>query len=906
MKNLKKVFKQNKVGLLSSAIVILILCIVYICNQIAPFGNQVSMVSDSYHQYIPLLSQLHDKITNGESLIYSFDTGLGTSAIGNIINYLLSPLTWLIIAFGKENIPAMFGLTIILKSAISAFTCTFFLRHKTKDNNLSLTIFGVLYALSYYFAAYYWNVMWMDALYMLPLIAYGIYRLVKDKNFIPYVVALSYTIITNYYMGFMLCIASVIYFIYEYFTTYSLKEMNEENQTSVFKKYTFLNRGTLFVVSSILAAGISCIILIPMYSALSTTSAVSNPLPTSIDFYPIISVISNHFYCNMTSFYTNITNTGVVPNVYCGILTLACIPLFFLSKEVSKKEKIFGASVIVFFFLSFCTNILNYIWHAGHFPNSLPYRFSYIYIFFLIYFAYVGFSKIDKMPKSKVLITIGTLIGVTILCCLISAPNSTAMTLPFTIILFIIYGITLLIMTKKQNAIKRIILLVLVVCELLVPYLNSMDAFDSKALYEHTSDADYMKETINKKGDTFYRADLIDHTTSMPCVLYDYNGLSTFTSVSYGNVAKLQLQLGVNSNGLNSAYYQPQTPIYNMMMSVNYLMDNNSPYELSNDEFISIGQNAETKSVLYENKYKTSIAFGSQTDLSETFDSAGTSPFDVQNRFAQALTDTDISPLVPVKNATFKGNGIDITVKETEQGYIISYKVDPTAKKPNIQITTTATTDNCYYFAIQNALDFKHSTNYKGKEITKALDIYPGSVCIGDMRKDETFTTTITPEKDCPTEGEIYYYTSYYETDKIDTLYSYIQKNGIANVTEFEDDYVKFEISNTTDYIFTSIPYDKNWEVKIDGKVIDINSIRQTSDALCLLEVKPGNHIVEFTYKQPSLIVGGIVSAVSILLFIALIILYKKKKIVKIPTSTISNKTNSDTMSENTVIEKPV
>jgi uncharacterized membrane protein YfhO len=891
MKNIKKVFKRNKLELLSSAIVIFILCIVYVFNQIAPFGNQVSMVSDSYHQYIPLLSQLYDKISNGESLIYSLDTGLGTSAIGNIINYLLSPLTWLIIAFGKDNIPTMFGISIILKATISAFTCTFFLKKKTGDNNLSLSIFGVLYALSYYFAAYYWNVMWMDALYMLPLIAYGIYRLVKDKSFIPYVIALSYTIITNYYMGFMLCIASVIYFIYEYFTTHSIKEVINENEKNVFKKYKFLNTSVLFAISSVVAAGISCIALIPMYSALSTTSAVSNPLPTSIDFYPIISVISNHFYCNMTSFNTNLTNTGIVPNVYCGILTLACVPLFFLSKEVSKKEKIFGAGIIAFFFLSFCTNILNYIWHAGHFPNSLPYRFSYIYIFFLIYFAYIGFSKIEKISKRKVLISTGIWCVITALSCSISAPNGTAITLPFTIILFIIYGVILLIINKKQTTLKTIILMSIVVCELLVPYVNSMDSFDSKALYEQTSDAEYMKNAIDDKGDKFYRADLIAHTTSMPCVLYDYNGLSTFTSVSYGNIAKLQLQMGVNSNGLNSAYYQPQTPIYNMIMSVNYLMDNDSPYELSKNEFIPIGTNKDTKSVLYENKYKTSIAFGSKTDLSKTFDKTGISPFDVQNRFAQALTDTTISPLIPVKDTVFKGNGIDIEVKETEQGYTVSYKINPEAKDPNIQITTTTSTNNCHYLVVQDALDFKHSTDYNGKEILKALDIYPGSVCVGDVKSGETYTTTITPVESCPSEGEIYYYTCYYDTNATDQLYSQLQKNGIAKVTEFEDDYVKFEINNTTDYIFTSIPYDKNWKVKIDGKVISMEDIKQTSDALCLIEITPGKHIVEFAYKQSSILTGLIISSCSLLLFICMIILFKKNYICN---STNLEKTNTD------------
>lgn len=881
MNRLKTAIIRNKTGFLSSAIVVAILLLVYICNQIAPFGDKVAMVSDSYHQYIPLLSQLSDKIANGESLIYSLDTGFGVSAIGNIINYLLSPFTWLIVAFGKDNISTMFGISIILKAAISAFTCSFFLRNKTKINDLSVSIFGILYALSWYFAAYYWNIMWTDALYMLPLIAYGIYRLVQDKKFVPYTLSLMYAIITNYYMGFMLCIASVIYFIYEYFTSFSLKEINQEESKNIFKKYKFLNIGVLFACSSIVAVGVSCIVLIPMYSILSTTSATSaasNPFPTGIEFYSPISVISNHFYCNMTSFAINATNTNIMPNVYCGIFTLSCIPLFFFSKDISKKEKIFGLGIIAFFFLSFCTNILNYIWHAGHLPNGLPYRFSYIYIFFLIYFACLGFSKIKNISKRNILISTGILILITTLSCLISAPNRTAITLPFTLLLFVIYGVMLLVIAKKKTLLKMIILTVLVVCELIIPYMNSMDTINSEELYIHSSDADYLKEMVDKKGDKFYRADLLQHDESMPSVLYDYNGLSYFTSVSYGDVAKLQMQMGVNSNGLNQAYYQPQTPIYNMIFSVNYLMDNNSPFELNKEEFLPIGTNDKTKSVLYENKYKTGIAFGVKTNLDETFDEAGLSPFDVQNRFAQAITDTKIKPLIPVKNTNFTAKGMEITTKETEQGYIISYKMNPDVTDREIKITTTASSDNCHYLVVQNAVGFNYEINYKDRRLGRALDMYPGSICVGDIKSGDTYTTTIVPNKDCPNEGEFYYYTCYSDMTSVNSLYSQIKENGISNVVEFKDDYMKFEINNTTDNIFTSIPYDKNWEIKIDGQNIDINDVKQTSNAFCLLKTAPGSHTIEFSYKQNTLLIGIVISVVFIAIFISWIFLMRKNR----------------------------
>ena len=48
------------------------------------------------------------------------------------------------------------------------------------------------------------------------------------------------------------------------------------------------------------------------------------------------------------------------------------------------KKKILFITVLLFFFLSFNINVLDFVWHAFHFPNDLPYRYSFIYVFSLI------------------------------------------------------------------------------------------------------------------------------------------------------------------------------------------------------------------------------------------------------------------------------------------------------------------------------------------------------------------------------------------------------------------------------------------------------------------------------------------------------------------------------------------
>ena len=871
MQKIKETLKNNQYSFVSFAFVTTILCILYILNGLAPFGKNVAMMSDSFHQYIPLLSQLMDKIKAGDSLIYALSTGLGTSEIGNIINYTFSPFTWLILLFGQENLEIGFGISVIIKASLSAFTMNYFLNKKTETQDLMQIGFSTMYALSSYFLAYYWNIMWMDALYMLPLIAYGIHLLIKEKKFAPYILALSYAIITNYYMGFMLCIGSVVYYLYEYFITKSIKNTINTNSKNPILKYEFLNIGLLFAISSIVAAGIACFAILPMYDVLASTSAVANAKPSGIDFYSPIAVMTTNFFGNVTSFYTNPTNTGIVPNVYCGILTLLCIPVMFANKDISKKEKITTACVIGFFFLSFCTNILNYIWHAGHYPNSLPYRFSYIYIFFLIYIGYKGISLLSKTTNKTIVISTIASIILTVVCCMISGPNMTSLTLPVTIALFALYGIVIYVL-KDGKQWKKILAIFLIALELIIPYANSFNYFEADSLYVHKDDVKYMNDTIAEKGDIFYRADLLKHNMNMPGALYNYKGMSTFTSVSYESVSKLQMQLGTNCNGLNSVHYQPQGPIYNLFMSMNYIVDNDDNFELNEKEFELIKE-FETGSKLYANKYNSSIAFSSMTNLSETFNMAGTSPFDVQNKLASAITNQEIKVMMPVKGNEVVAEGFDIEIEETKQGLIIKY--NKTSDDGFIKIITPVNKDGSYYLTTQNALQFDHITNYNGREMKKNQDIYPGSIGVGNLVADSTIETVISANTKTPTTGEMYFYASYADMDKMDELYSIVKENGIANVLEYKEDYVKFEIDSKSKYIFTTIPYDKNWEVKIDGKIID--NISQTSNALCLLEVEEGNHIVEFTYKQLSVTTGLCISGISILIFIAMILIDKKR-----------------------------
>ena len=91
-------------------------------------------------------------------------------------------------------------------------------------------------------------------------------------------------------------------------------------------------------------------------------------------------------------------------------------------------------------------------------------------------------------------------------------------------------------------------------------------------------------------------------------------------------------------------------------------------------------------------------------------------------------------------------------------------------------------------------------------------------------------------------------------------------------ITEYKNDYIKTKINVTNNEIlYTSIPYDKGFEIKVDGNKIEPIQI---SDTLTGIELQKGEHTIEFKYIPRGFKAGTIISLTGILLFI----ITKKKK----------------------------
>lgn len=104
-----------------------------------------------------------------------------------------------------------------------------------------------------------------------------------------------------------------------------------------------------------------------------------------------------------------------LPNLYCGVGTILLGFLFLLSWDVKWKEKLCALFLLVFFNVSFIIRQLDYIWHGFHFPNMIPYRFSFLYSFVLLVVAYRAWTLRRKFDPLQVVAA--GLLTAAVLCC---------------------------------------------------------------------------------------------------------------------------------------------------------------------------------------------------------------------------------------------------------------------------------------------------------------------------------------------------------------------------------------------------------------------------------------------------------------------------------------------------------
>lgn len=885
-------FYTNRFVFLSAGLSALCISMIYIVYKVFPFGDNTVMRMDLYHQYGPLFAELYDRVVNHQSFLYSWFSGGGSSFLGNYFNYLSSPLSALIFLFDKKDISFAISFIVSIKCILSAASFSYYLKKSLRKHNTLCSVFGVFYAFSAYFLAYYWNVMWLEGMILLPIIALGIERIINEGKSSTYIISLVLLFLSSYYMGFMSCIFAVIYFLAYYVISTNVGEKIDDS-LSFKKKYSFkalmnnkfFNRGVRFAISSITAAALCAVTLVPVFMILRSSSATSDDFPnTFTSYFNIFDFITSH----LAGLETTIRSSGedVLPNIYSGILAVILLPLFVINKDIRLKEKTAYILMLLFFLFSFDNNCLNFIWHAFHFPNDLPFRFSYMYTFILLVCGYKCITKFKSIDIKDICYVAMAWVFFIIMAQKMSTTKMSEPTIYISIGFIIVWAGFLYLYRKNklEQTIVSLTALVMVFCEVLISDTASISISQSNTEYAKKYDS-YTEaiDTIHSSDDDFYREELTYLETRMDPSYYGYNGMSVFSSMAYEDYSQLQYSLGMFGNRINSYTYNTQTPVYNMMFNLKYLIKADIS-QAPGESFYNFAFSVDSGSAdVYENKYYLPIAYAVNENINDWVTEEG-NPFEVQENYFNLTTGySGVFNQMDYLATEFDGlSGEEIdsngtfwfSKKDTESGY------------GNVEFTITPKkSGNAYLYVTSPDIE---SIEVNGGNLSAHTQTIgePYILDIGYCEEGEEITVSL----DCSdiettdTYAEVYAYTV--DEEVLSQGYEKLKKSSL-NVEEHSDTKITGTITTEEDSIlYSSIPYDDGWSILIDGEKAETFEIGST---MLATTIKPGEHTVEYIYSPKGFSLGIIISAASAVGICGYIVLMKRKE--KAKSSEESNRT---------------
>ena len=358
---------------------LIIMCLAFWHLRITPFGNRNLLLSDMGTQYIPILENLRATILHGQFHLFSFSLGSGSAVVPLLTYYAISPFNLLIFAFSAANLPIAVSWIIMLKISTMGLTMAIFLRHAFLKSGWSMLLFTTAYSLCGFVAMYFYDMMWLDALIWLPLVALGLHRLVSQHHYGLYTISLTITIFCNYYLGYMTCLFSVLYFIYLI--------IEHQPTPTPFKDVWRMHRAAIrqFIIGSLLAGGMSMVVLIPTALGMLLTGKsnvfVNNYLPTGqfgtevlAQFAPGTSTYVSHLYH--------------APSLFMGTLMFLLLIVYFVSPQIHAVEKRRTMWLLIAMGLSLFVTVLNTIWHMFQQPAGFPFRNVYFFTFLALVTAY--------------------------------------------------------------------------------------------------------------------------------------------------------------------------------------------------------------------------------------------------------------------------------------------------------------------------------------------------------------------------------------------------------------------------------------------------------------------------------------------------------------------------------------
>ena len=353
--------------------------------------------------------------------------------------------------------------------------------------------------------------------------------------------------------------------------------------------------------------------------------------------------------------------------------------------------------------------------------------------------------------------------------------------------------------------------------------------------------------------------------------LYDYRGVSIFSSTINSNVTVFLQKLGLGaSSDANRYLFAANTPVANGMLGIKYFLGRNNDGYTPNAGYEIIQDTERLK--VYKNTYPLPLGF-MVDNLIYTWNNAGSIPFANQEDFVRSAIGYPVKLFKDVAVADEQYTNMKRT------GFInnrYSYANDDTSQVGNATLTFVAPeTKQMYLYMYANR---SYRTKVTVGDKTTEYETRRGLVIdVGIREKDEQIKVEF--EVQAATSGYFDLQAVTFDAEAYQSVHETLADEPLQ-ITKFTDTKIEGTVNVQKEgVLYTSIPYEKGWHVKVDGKTVETLDIK---NAMIGIPLSEGTHQITFKYRPDGLSTGFYITLGSLLLLIALrdgsFVFLKKKK----------------------------
>jgi len=818
---MKRINKRDKIYLLILTI-IFILVILYILKDgtlygsILDWNNQHSIIPDYFRT---LFYKTHKILPN-----LALNLGSGQ----NIYNYayygLLNPIILISYLLPFITMKTYIQISSILVVYFSILLFYYFLRNNKYNENISFLGTIAFFASTPLLFHSHRHIMFINYFPFLILALIGVDKYFENNNKKLLCISTLLIILSSYYFSIPSIICIVVYGIYKYL---------QLNSKVTFKR--FINDGFKFLLPIICAVFISSILLVPTFMTLLSGRDGSN---VSINLLELLTPKINIKYI-YSSYGLGLTSFSLV-----GILN------FFKTK---RKENMF-LSIILSLMILF--PIINYILNATMYIDSKV-LIPFIPLFILVEVEL--FNNIERLDIKHILISSLCLIFYVFI-----------FRSEYSFIFYIDYILSIILIVicnryKLKKAFSLIVTLSLIVLTFIMSHNDNLVPYS-----RYYNDTNY-----NQKKLSYLIPNDYNHTT-----LYNnnhdnvneiYNNLNIYSNYIYSSISNKLYNKFYFDTFENNMEYRNRS-LLTANKNIMYLMFSNNKYFIG-DNIDIIGYNKTNQignTSLYKNENVLPFMYVSYNFMSSNDFNKYSFPYTneilLKNTIINSNTfnnyETNIKQIklneFKIKeiseNININNNEINVLKNKSkiiidlddlykDKILFISFNLESQNRDLYIDIngvTNKLTNKNWKYYNGNTTFDYVLSEKYRDNLI---VTLNKGKYIVDDLK---------------------IYYIDY---NDIKDVNKYVTKVNVSDKSIGDKIYANVNV-NRDGYFVTTIPYDKGFNIMMDNEKIDYEIV---NNAFVGFKISKGYHDIEISYRSPGKVIGIILSAIGLCIYIIFI-----------------------------------